>query len=268
MNLQPAARESALPFFCFTDRPEDGGDWRIKPMLKAFPADQVRSQRLYKFLPHLVLPEFDESLYIDNSVILKQAPERLFEAADLSAGMALPLHSFRARLRDEFEVVASTNLDDPARVAAQLADYEAAFPAILDRTPFWNGIILRDHRNRRAAAVGQIWAAHLCRYSRRDQLSLPAALHLAGLRPDALPLDNHESDFHSWPHIATRQTAARFWEGEPAPENPLKARVDELEAAIEQLSKERAALLESSSWRVTAPLRRAVHFWRGGRQAE
>ena len=82
------------------------------------------------------------------------------------------------------------NIDDPARVAEQLAHYMAAFPALLDQAPFWTALLLRDHRDKLVQTAMEIWLAHVFRYARRDQLRL-AAFHLGGARPETLDIDNH-----------------------------------------------------------------------------
>jgi len=267
LNEQPVAADSALQFICFTDRPVASATWQIRDMVKPFAADDFRNQRSYKLRPHAVLPEFDASLYIDNSVILKRPPESLFETTDLTRGLALPAHSFRATLRDEFAEVIAQRLDDPARLTTQLADYEAAYPDILDRPPVWCGLMLRDHRHPLAIGAADIWAAHVYRYSRRDQLSSLVACHLAGLVPEILKLDNHESPFHSWPHIADRRTEMRSWAGETQLVDALRLETVQLQAQLRQLQAERAALLESRSWRITSRLRRTARrltAWRRG----
>jgi hypothetical protein len=261
LNEQPAARESALPFFCFTDAPVASETWQMRPVKKLFPGDDIRSQRAYKLRAHDVLPEFDASLYIDNSVLLKLPPERIFELAP-GASVALPAHSFRATLRGEFAAVIEQKLDDPALVAAQLSAYDEAFQDVLARRPLWTGMMLRDHRNPNVTAAMEMWFAHVCRYSRRDQLSCLAAFELAGLTPRVLALDNHESEFHSWPHIGSRVAEKRLWLGDAPAEVELRLEIARLNAEVRELAAAREALLRSTSWRVTAPLRGAVGVFR------
>lgn len=45
----------------------------------------------------------------------------------------------------------------------------------------------------------EIWASHVMRYSRRDQLSVNVAFRQANLQPTAWHVDNLESDLHRWP---------------------------------------------------------------------
>jgi len=245
LNEQPAARDSNIPFICLTDDPALHSDtYEIRGLRRMFPSDPIRSQRGPKLLPHLYLPEFDASIYIDNSVRLLAPPERLFEAADPDAGLSLPAHSFRDTLLGEFEAVAEEKLDDPARIAEQLAHYRADFPDILNAKPFWNGILVRAHRHPAMREAMQIWFAHLCRYARRDQLSGPVAFHLAGLTPKVLAIDNYQSPFHTWPHATERLTAQRLWPDAPAADG-RDGQIETLRAQVAALTGRLAALSDA-----------------------
>ncbi len=266
LNEQPAAAASGIPFICFTDKPGiTSGSWQIRPLQRMFERDGYRSQRAYKLRPHAVLPEFHMSLYIDNSVLLKVPPEQIFTAFASPSGLSLPTHSFRASLLDEFIEVAQNGLDAPAIIAEQLALYRALYPQTLAERPFWNGILLRDHRNPTMIAAMELWLAQVYRYSRRDQLSAPVAFARVGLRPNVMAIDNYDSWFHSWPHIHTRDPKLRLWQ--PKSEADIIAAQIlslEREAAtmrrhMQTLTEEHDILLRSTSWRATAPLRALVH---------
>lgn len=212
-----AARFSEIPFICFTDDPAlTSRTWEIRPFIPLLPSDKVRSQRAAKLLAHRMVPEFERSLYIDNSVILRLTPEHLFEAATLSTGLAMPGHSFRASVADEFAEVATLCLDDPARIAEQLRHYQSTCPEILGEPPYWSAIMLRAHQRPDIITAMEIWLAHILRYSRRDQLSSNAAFRQAGLRPETLMLDNHNSVYHTWPVTQDRQEHIRRWQPPPS----------------------------------------------------
>ncbi len=117
-------------------------------------------------------------------------------------------------------------------------------------------------------AAMEIGLAHVYRYSRRDQLSAPFAFAQAGLSPYILNIDNHGSKFHSWPHVATRNESLRIWPSNPDgagvnPQSPsleqsladLRDENAEIKRRFNNLSHEHVVLLQSTSWRVTAPLR-------------
>jgi hypothetical protein len=78
-----------IDFVCFTDDPELRSDfWTINPMSRGL-LDPARAAKQIKALPHRFLPEYDWSLYIENTVRLKTSPKRLFD-------------EFLARVRSSF----------------------------------------------------------------------------------------------------------------------------------------------------------------------
>ncbi|WP_439549046.1 ATP-grasp fold amidoligase family protein [Falsiroseomonas sp.] len=251
LNEQPMARQSGLRFICLTDDPGLRSDtWECRVIQPTFWMDPVRSQRDLKIRPHLYLPEFEASTYIDNSVILEQPPEALWAARDTRAGLCLPRHTGRATLLDEFVAVARLSLDDSARIFEQLNHYTIAHPELLEEPVWWTAILLRQHHRPEVRRFGEAWAAHVLRYSRRDQLSVNLAIRAAGLIPYVLPLDNRRSTFHRWPETPGRARDA-------GPRNaatslmPLVARLHRLE----EREAEATVLRRSLPWRATEPLR-------------
>lgn len=230
---QPVASESEADFICFTDDPTlASSTWRTVLVEPRFPQDVVRSARLIKILGHESLDAYDATLCIDASVLLRQRPERII--SDWLEGghdMALPLHSYRAEVIDEFDEVVRLNYDDKARVQEQLIDYSIACPDVLSARPHWTGMIVR----RRCAAVDRamrVWADHVLRYSRRDQLSVAVALRdeAVGCRP--IEIDNFDSAYHSWPNITQRRISQG--KAAPLPSGPLVAELRRARRLIAQ----------------------------------
>lgn len=281
LNEQPAATASRLPFICFTDNPNLRSDtWDVRVVPRLFAADPIRSQRAVKALPFDHLGAFDASLYIDNTVLLKQPPDAFVEANFPQSGFCLSQHSYRATVFDEFTEVAAIGLDDQSRIAEQLEHYRLSYPDVLQEKPYWGAILLRDHRVTAVRKMLEIWFAHVQRYSRRDQLSVNLAFRLAGLTPKVLCLDNFESDYHVWPRRTLNPNAPAASRGslragaldDPVAAELLRerqktadllattARLDralaESQHELAQTRHSRDALLGSKSWRVTAPLRK------------
>src|SRR5271163_3399282 len=99
--------------------------WDVRHVPGALPGDDVRSGRRMKILCHEYLADYDESLYLDNTVVLKVPPETLFEALlPPEAPMALLHHSFRGPVRDEFSAVIEQGRDARWVCEEQLATYE------------------------------------------------------------------------------------------------------------------------------------------------
>jgi hypothetical protein len=276
LNEQPMAASSRFRFICLTDDPElASATWECRLVRPVFALDPIRSQRAFKMLPHVHLPEFGASLYIDNSIVLTSPPEEIWKLLPQGAGLAMPRHSFRATVFDEFMEVVQLGLDDPGRIFEQLNHYALTCPEVLEQPPWWSAILLREHGDQRVRQAMEFWFAHTLRYARRDQLSINLALHEAALRPVELLIDNHESWFHRWP-VAHGRDRDRGPRNPLANLTPLAARVRVLQRRLEEAPAHSAAAVEamrariamletevaqlrgSASWRATAPIRATI----------
>jgi quercetin dioxygenase-like cupin family protein len=273
LNEQPVAASSSIPFICLTDdRDLCSETWEIRCVEPLFAMDYVRSQRAIKLLPFKFLPEFDRSLYIDNTVVLKTEPERLIGQYLGASGFSLLEHSFRSTVLDEFREVENQGLDDPGRISEQLNHYTMECPEVLQEKPYWTAILLRNHQDQKVRAMLELWNAHVQRYSRRDQLSVNLAFRRSGLQPNVFRIDNHNSWFHSWPHIRQRNRSPvscspggslPFRVRELERENEcLAASVTELRSSLDEQTLQNKALLASTSWITTAPMRAAAITYR------
>jgi hypothetical protein len=254
LTEQPVAHRSGVDFVCLTDDPTlQSTTWTTRVVEPILPEDPVRSQRALKICAHSVLPEYDVSLYLDNSVLLRRTPEEIL--ADLlpeDAVFAVPSHSFRATVEDEFRAVVEQRRDRADRCSEQERHYRAGDPDVLALRPMMAGLLLRRHHDPLVIAAMEAWLRHVLRYSRRDQLSLWCALREVGLEPVVLELDNHESDYHRWPVSVGRVRDESLWE---EPDGVL------LERQVEALERELSMLRATRSWRWTRyarSLRRAV----------
>ncbi len=204
LREEPLARQSALPFLCFTDDPDLTSDtWEVVHVDLRLPADSTRSARALKILGHPRLDEFDETLWVDNTVELLQAPDELFDQWLANADVAAPLHSYRASVLAEAEAVLDAGLDDFARVYEQLAHYVAQDRDSVEENPHWTGMVARrrtDHTERAMLA----WWEDVLRYSRRDQLSFVPTMRANGIRLHSVPLDSFGSAWHAWPRAEGR----------------------------------------------------------------
>lgn len=230
LNEQPLGTISDLTFICFTDDDTlTSTTWEIRLVTPVFPLDLVRSQREIKIRGHSSLSDFAETLYIDNSVTLKVLPETLLDEWLVTADVAICQHSYRDRVVDEFDEVIALNYDEPGRVNEQLLHYAELYPDVLHQRPYWNALIARRHGVRVETAMST-WYDHVLRFSRRDQLSANVAFAISGLTVNAIPADNWDSEFHSWPAEVGRKTHLGLRTQRRT--GPLLAEVARLERAL------------------------------------
>jgi hypothetical protein len=234
---QPRAASSDVPFLCLTDDPGlESDSWTVVPVEPAFDCDHVRSSRRLKILGHPTLAEFDEVLWVDNRVRLRTDPHEVLDAWLDGTDLAMPRHSFRDDLLDEFRAVLDLGYDDPTRVYEQLWHYTRERPHVLEQRPLWSAIIAR-----RASVEVEVtmrgWFDDVLRYSRRDQLSVLAALDRTGLVCRVVELDNHASPLHEWLHpdqVRRRSSRNdRAWRDAASPPALDARRLAEQQAEVE-----------------------------------
>lgn len=265
LNEQPVAAGSGIDFVCFTDDDSLTSDtWQIRVVPQRFPLDTVRSARFLKTRGPELLADYDESLWIDNTVLLTASPHAILDDWLSADDFALPRHSLRRSVLAEFEAVATFGYDDAARVYEQLIHYTQLDEPALHEVPYWTALLARRHTPAVGAAM-ELWFEHILRYSRRDQLSINLVLRSTGLTPRALEIDNARSDVHQWPIHSERKwsvTRDRLGSALRVPLVELGERDNEIRVLTEQLEaeRERTADVEreyqaSFSWRLTAPIR-------------
>jgi hypothetical protein len=240
---QYVAREYDVPLICFTDDASMTSDsWDIRVVTPAFAGDPIRSARSVKILAHEALPDFDTSLYVDNTVLLAQDPAQIFAALlPDDAPMAVIRHSYRETLDDEFDAVIELAKDASWVCMEQREHYRSWAPDSLQSDPIWTGVMLRRHHQPDVVATMKIWRDHVLRYSRRDQLSLPMVLGQTGLRLVVHEFDNFISPYWEWPRRANRVHAyAQLSFGPEQVIASLKSEVDTLRSELDQV-RERAA---------------------------
>jgi hypothetical protein len=270
LNPQPRAEGSEDRWLCFTDDPELVSDhWEVVLVEPVLPLDPHRSSRHIKMLGHPLVREYERTLWIDNSVVLHQAPGTVTDEWLAAADAALCEHSYRDTVLDEFIAVLDDSLDDPGRILEQLDHYSRSMPEVLDQRPLWGALIARRWTSEVDAAM-TTWWTHLLRYSRRDQLSLIAAITTTGLDIERITLDNFASPLHEWPVAPDRDRTMRHVSLVDRPAPPMadlrmsqrrleasRSRVAELEQANAELDSEVRRLIDERD-RIMAERDRAI----------
>ncbi len=204
LREEEAARDSSVPFICFTDaRGLTSETWEVVHVEPRLPHDSTRSARALKILGHPLLEGYEETLWLDNTVELTTAPDDLFDLWLADADVAAPLHSYRLSVLAEAEVVIDTGLDEFSRVYEQLTHYLSDGEEWVHENPHWTGMLARRRTSSTDRAM-LAWWEDVLRYSRRDQLSFVPALRAHGVGLGSVPLDSLASRWHRWPRADGR----------------------------------------------------------------
>lgn len=162
-------------YICFTDNSKllnmrKCGIWVFKPLVRE-DLEPTRANRYHKLLPHIVLPDYDESLYIDSNVDINSPFIFDLIAARRSVGLLLPYHFLErdAYTHKDWILCAGKDEKEPIEEFANIMEKEG-FPHDFGMTE--NNIIYRNHSDHRIQNLMNEWWNCVVKYCKRDQLSL------------------------------------------------------------------------------------------------
>lgn len=164
-------------YICFTDNEDfiklgKYGNWLIKPLLFN-ELDNTRNARWHKTHPHIIISDYDYSIYLDSNIDIKTNYifNRVIELLNNNISISIPNHFIRDCIYDEANEVIKNNIDDPIIVNSQINLY------IKDNYPKHYGmtetlIVFRKHNDKEIIKLMEDWWYWIKNYSKRDQLSL------------------------------------------------------------------------------------------------
>jgi hypothetical protein len=184
--LPPACREPEVDYIAFADVPQAVPvPWQARP-LASLQRNPRMTARWHKVHPHRLLPDYDQSLYLDANILIKDRILPLFDEALREQPLALFRHPARDCAYEEAEAVKRMRYDDRAIVDAQMAFYRAHGVPPHAGLHF-GGVQFRRHLDPKVADLLEDWWRQLKIFSHRDQLSLDFMLRRHGLAVADLP---------------------------------------------------------------------------------
>lgn len=195
-------RADNIDFICFTDDDELRSEFWTMRYAESGMLDPALAAKQIKALAHRFLPEYDYSLYVDNTLRLKASPRRIFDEflANAPSSLVCFRHPHRKCVYDEAQVVIKAGYDDPRRVRAQMRLYRGlGYPAKngLATTSF----LLRRHHDPMLRSVMEQWHQQVLCHSKRDQLSLNPVMWFEEFQPSYLPLRFNDFELFDWPIV-------------------------------------------------------------------
>lgn len=203
--IPPADPVPGVDYVLFTDRPDTDRvpGWQTRPIVTPEGLSPALRNRYYKLLPHKILPDHDESVYLDANIAITAS---LAPFLDDVFGGPENMVLFANPKRDTVAAEAATCLEtgrvrDPEALRAEVAAYAAdGFPDDVGLTG--NSILMRRHHAPEVAAAMEQWWDLVSAHSGRDQVSLPFVRWRLGLECRLIrPHFSIESPyFHRYPH--------------------------------------------------------------------
>lgn len=162
-------------YVCFTDdeallRNEFYNGWEMHKADNPKNLDPTRLNRWYKVHPHLLFPEYEESIYIDSNInILTRFLYDL--ASSRNQKILLPKHFSAPNIYEHFHWAMASGIDDKKILQQQKQFYvKEGFPESIGLGE--NNILYRKHNLPEMIQLMEDWWNMIVQYSKRDQLSL------------------------------------------------------------------------------------------------
>lgn len=184
-------------YVCFTDNPKlikkkKVGAWQIRAIDTDLDLDNTKKNRYYKILPHRVLPEYEESIYVDSNINIL-TPYIFDYIAHRNDTLLVPKHFGGKCLYQHFDWAYRTYPEDKEKIDALLKKIRSDnFPEKYGFTE--NNLLYRKHKDEKIVSVMNDWWELIRDYVKRDQLSFCYVLWKYKIVPDDVSIDNLRSD--------------------------------------------------------------------------
>ena len=162
-------------YICFTDNVDllekkQVGMWTMCPIQK-MNIDPTRLNRFYKINPHIILSEYEESLYIDANIsIITPLIFDIIKKRREKEKLLLPIHFVDKCAYDHGAWIIQSHIDITEKVRAFIKIMENDhFPHNYGMTE--NNIIYRKHHDPQIINMMEEWWMYVLKYCKRDQLS-------------------------------------------------------------------------------------------------
>ena len=187
-------------YICFTDNEkllkfEEFGIWKIRP-LEYTKLDNARNNRWHKTHPHIILPNYNKSIYVDANINI--ISDYLFSVLEMENKhkIKIPVHPDKNCIYREIKTVLKFKRDTKEAVEKvnKLLKNEN-FPKNYGLNE--NCVIYREHNDEKVIKIMNSWWEMIEHYSRRDQLSLSYILWKNGIRPEDIGIPNTRTSINN-----------------------------------------------------------------------
>lgn len=187
-------------YICFTDnqtmlKQNQIGIWQIRP-LPFNDLDDTRKNRYPKLNPHLIFPQYDESIYIDANINIL-TPFLFKTIENQNKNLLLPIHYRTICAYKEIDWALSAKIDNETLILAQRKMMEKSkFPKNFGMSE--NNIIYRKHNEKEIIEMMDDWWTLVKNYCKRDQPSLPFVFYKHNKELRDYTFSNARTDFENF----------------------------------------------------------------------
>lgn len=226
----PQYISEGFDYVCFTDNLElKSNIWEIRPLpIGCEELSQVKKQRYVKINPHLLLNEYDISIWTDGCVsLIGDLNELVNSAIEDDISVYVPKHPIRNCIYKEAKAVVEMRKDTSDIVKSQIERYkQEGFPS--EYGLLQSNILIRKHNEKDCIRLMEAWFDELKCNSHRDQLSFNYVLWKnSDIKVKYLDKNIYKSKWFSWNGLHKRKsrTINRFY---PTQRNIIGVRNDKI----------------------------------------
>ena len=163
-------KESDIDYICFTNQDIESETWEIRKVPEYLESlEQTKIARCVKILPHLFLPEYEISVWVDGNIQVLGNINK-FISENLTEYFCISKHPDRICTYQEAEAVINFKKDNDDIVNKQIEKYrEIGFPENYGMVQ--SGIMIRKHNSKECVDISNSWWSEVRKWSKRDQLS-------------------------------------------------------------------------------------------------
>jgi hypothetical protein len=178
-------KEENIDYICFTDQDIFSNSWKIKKIPEFLNyLDQTKRARCLKILPHLFLPEYEISIWVDGSIEVLGNINKLI-SENLNNYFSICKHPDRTCTFEEASSIISLKKDTKEVVMEQMSRYESlGYPK--NNGMVQSGIIIRKHNEEECKQISNNWWQEVLKGSKRDQLSFNFSIWNKGYKIDVM----------------------------------------------------------------------------------
>jgi len=185
----------AWDYICFTDSEEllkskQFGAWQIRPLVFN-KLDNTKNARWHKTHPHVLFPEYNESIWIDANIAIKSSwIFEFIESRKDANKILIPIHYERDSIFSDIEYCVNILRKETRENADKIIEFlrKENFPENygLNET----NLIYRTHNDREIISLMEDWWYFIENYTKRDQFSFSYVLWKHGLKPQDIAIPN------------------------------------------------------------------------------